>query len=44
LDTSAIIDGRIFDVINLGLLIGTIAVLESILLELKHIADSKDIG
>jgi len=43
LDTSAIIDGRIFDVINLGLLIGTIAVLESILLELKHIADSKDL-
>jgi uncharacterized protein YacL len=43
LDTSAIIDGRIFDVINLGLLTGTIAVLESILLELKHIADSKDL-
>lgn len=43
LDTSAIIDGRIFDVINIGLLRGTIAVLESILLELKHIADSKDL-
>jgi len=43
LDTSAIIDGRIFDVINLGLLRGEIVVLESILLELKHIADSKDL-
>lgn len=43
LDTSAIIDGRIFDVINLGLLVGDLIVLESILLELKHIADSKDL-
>ena len=43
LDTSAIIDGRIFDVINLGLLAGELVVLESILLELKHIADSKDL-
>ncbi len=43
LDTSAIIDGRIFDVINLGLLKGTIVIPESILLELKHIADSKDL-
>jgi uncharacterized protein YacL len=43
LDTSAIIDGRIFDVINLGLLTGNIVVLESILLELKHIADSKEL-
>lgn len=43
LDTSAIIDGRIFDVINLGLLVGELVVLESILLELKHIADSKDL-
>ncbi|MBI1982465.1 MAG: TRAM domain-containing protein [Candidatus Levybacteria bacterium] len=42
LDTSAIIDGRIFDLVNLGLLIGDIVVLESILLELKHIADSQD--
>lgn len=42
LDTSAIIDGRIFDVISLGLLHGEIVILESILLELKHIADSKD--
>jgi len=42
LDTSAIIDGRIFDVIGLGLFYGTFVVLESILLELKHIADSQD--
>ena len=42
LDTSAIIDGRIFDVITLGLLNGELVILESILLELKHIADSKD--
>lgn len=43
LDTSAIIDGRIFDVISLGLLVGNLVVLDSILLELKHIADSKDL-
>lgn len=42
LDTSAIIDGRIFDVISLGLLNGEIIILDSILLELKHIADSQD--
>lgn len=43
LDTSAIIDGRIFDVIHLGLLTGELVLIESILLELKHIADSKDL-
>ena len=43
LDTSAIIDGRIFDVIHLGLFRGYVVVLESILLEFKHIADSKDL-
>lgn len=43
LDTSAIIDGRVFDIANLGLFTGTFVVLESILLELKHIADSKDL-
>src|SRR5690349_9676903 len=43
LDTSAIIDGRIFDVVNLGFFTGTFVILESILLELKHIADSQDI-
>lgn len=42
LDTSAIIDGRILDVVKLGFLVGTIIVPEFILLELKHIADSKD--
>lgn len=42
LDTSAIIDGRVFDVINLGILTGTFVIPESILLELKHIADSQD--
>lgn len=42
LDTSAIIDGRIFEVIRMGLLHDVIAVPEDILLELKHIADSQD--
>lgn len=42
LDTSAIIDGRIFDVIESGLLTGYVVIPESILLELKHIADSQD--
>ncbi len=42
LDTSAIIDGRIFEVVRIGLIPGIFVVLESILLELKHIADSHD--
>jgi len=42
LDTSAIIDARVFDVIALGVFTGTFVILESILLELKHIADSQD--
>lgn len=42
LDTSAIIDGRIFDVIESGILNGYVVVPEFILLELKHIADSQD--
>ncbi|OGH22935.1 MAG: hypothetical protein A3F31_00505 [Candidatus Levybacteria bacterium RIFCSPHIGHO2_12_FULL_38_12] len=41
-DTSAIIDGRIFDVIKVGLFSGVIALPEIVLLELKHIADSTD--
>lgn len=41
-DTSAIIDGRIFEVIRLGLLNDVYVVPEEILLELKHIADSQD--
>lgn len=43
LDTSAIIDARVFEVADLGLFTGTFVILESILLELKHIADSKDL-
>lgn len=43
LDTSAIIDGRVFDVINMGILTGTVMIPESILLELKHIADAQDV-
>lgn len=42
LDTSAIIDGRIFEVVRVGLLDGTFVVLNDILLELKRIADSSD--
>lgn len=42
LDTSAIIDGRIFDVIDLGLLTGIIVIPSSILTELKRLADSQD--
>ena len=42
LDTSAIIDGRIFDVMKVGLIGGIVVVPAAILLELKHIADSKD--
>lgn len=42
LDTSAIIDARIFDLIPLGVFTGTFVALEGVLDELKHIADSKD--
>ncbi len=42
LDTSAIIDNRIFDVAYLGFLSGIIVITSSILLELKHLADSQD--
>ena len=42
LDTSAIIDGRAFDMINLKIFNGTFVILESVLLELKHIADSPE--
>ncbi len=43
LDTSAIIDGRIFDVIYLGLFKGGVVVITShILLELKHLADTQN--
>ena len=42
LDTSAIIDGRIFDVIYLGLLNGVVVITSHILLELKHLADTQN--
>lgn len=42
LDTSAIIDARVFDLIKIGLFNGTLIVLESVLSELKSIADSKE--
>lgn len=42
LDTSAIIDGRIFDILDIGVMQGTLVVPEIILGELKHIADSQD--
>lgn len=42
LDTSAIIDGRIFEIFNLGVMSGNVVIPESILLELKRIADSQD--
>ncbi len=42
LDTSAIIDGRIFDIVHSGLLNGVIVLIPSILMELKHLADSQD--
>lgn len=42
LDTSAIIDGRIFDLLHMGLMNDMFVVPEDILLELKHIADSQD--
>lgn len=42
LDTSAIIDARVFELIRLGVFTGTFVVLEGVLDELKNIADSKD--
>lgn len=42
LDTSAIIDGRVFELIRLGVFTGTYVVIEGVLDELKHIADSRD--
>lgn len=42
LDTSAIIDMRIFDLAKIGALYGSFVVLESVLTELKNISDSKD--
>jgi len=42
LDTSAIIDGRIYEVARLGFLVGNVLVPDFILAELKHVADSPD--
>lgn len=42
LDTSVIIDGRIFDICKTGIVEGTIVVPEFVLSELRHIADSSD--
>src|SRR3990167_5866786 len=42
LDTSAIIDMRVFDLSKIGAIYGNFIVLESVLTELKNIADSKD--
>lgn len=42
LDTSALIDGRVFDLIRMGAFYGTFVIPEGVLSELKNIADSKD--
>lgn len=42
LDTSAIIDGRVFELIRIGVFTGTYVILDGVLDELKNIADSKD--
>ncbi len=42
LDTSVIIDGRIYDILNTGFIEGTIVIPEFVLVELRHIADSSD--
>lgn len=42
LDTSVIIDGRIFDLLQTGVIEGTIVIPEFVLGELRHIADSAD--
>ena len=41
-DTSVIIDGRILDIMKTGFLEGPIIIPEFVLVELRHIADSKD--
>lgn len=42
LDTSAIIDGRIFDLAKIGAFVGNFVLLSGVLDELKNIADGKD--
>lgn len=42
LDTSVIIDGRIYDIVKTGFLEGTLLIPQFVLHELQHIADSSD--
>ena len=42
LDTSVIIDGRIFDIMKTGFLEGPVIIPEFVLVELQHVADSSD--
>ncbi|HRN96276.1 MAG TPA: hypothetical protein PLD54_02425 [Candidatus Levybacteria bacterium] len=42
LDTSAIIDGRVFDLMKIGAFYGNFVLLEGVVDELKNIADSRD--
>lgn len=42
LDTSAVIDARVFELIRIGVFTGTFVAVDGVLDELKHIADSKD--
>lgn len=42
LDTSVIIDGRIYDIMNTGFIEGKIVIPDFVLVELRHIADSSD--
>ena len=42
LDTSVVIDGRIFDIVKTGFLEGQFIIPEFVLAELRHIADSSD--
>ncbi|MDD4495388.1 MAG: TRAM domain-containing protein [Eubacteriales bacterium] len=41
-DTSVLIDGRVVDIIRSGFLCGELVVPQSVLVELRHIADSED--
>lgn len=42
LDTSVIIDGRIYDICKTGIIDGTVIIPDFVLVELRHIADSAD--
>ena len=42
LDTSVIIDGRIYDIMRTGFIEGQVVIPEFVLVELRHIADSSD--